>query len=161
MCVDNYELIYRIIETNLREINNQGNLPIPYVSPWLSLKKDLKAVLADVALRIRQVWRISGEKQPFLGFNIIIIISIISFLFLVFSYFPELKKYINKGLSNNQEIIQGVSSSNAPSLPIKKNTSKNNKVSSGATTFEERLSRFSKPDNTISVSYTHLRAHET
>ena len=38
-----------------------GNLPAPYVSPWLEFARNLQALLADLQLRAQELWRRNGE----------------------------------------------------------------------------------------------------
>ena len=38
-----------------------GNLPAPYVSPWLEFSRNLQAVIADLQLRAQELWRRNGE----------------------------------------------------------------------------------------------------
>ena len=38
-----------------------GNLPAPYVSPWLEFSRNLQAVFADLQLRAQELWRRNGE----------------------------------------------------------------------------------------------------
>ena len=38
-----------------------GNLPAPYVSPWLEFSRNLQAVFADLQLRAHELWRRNGE----------------------------------------------------------------------------------------------------
>ena len=41
-------------------------LPAPYRNPWRSLADDLRAVVADVRLRLQEVWRRNGEGSLWL-----------------------------------------------------------------------------------------------
>ncbi len=34
-----------------------GRLPVPYISPWKSLRQDLNGAIADLRLRLRELWR--------------------------------------------------------------------------------------------------------
>ena len=38
-----------------------GNLPAPYVSPWLEFSRNLQAVIADLQLRAQELWRRNVE----------------------------------------------------------------------------------------------------
>ena len=38
-----------------------GNLPAPYVSPWLEFSRNLQALFADLQLRAQELWRRNGE----------------------------------------------------------------------------------------------------
>ena len=38
-----------------------GNLPAPYVSPWLEFARNLQALFADLQLRAQELWRRNGE----------------------------------------------------------------------------------------------------
>ena len=38
-----------------------GNLPAPYVSPWLEFSRNLRALFADLQLRAQELWRRNGE----------------------------------------------------------------------------------------------------
>ena len=38
-----------------------GNLPAPYVSPWLEFARNLQALCADLQLRAQELWRRNGE----------------------------------------------------------------------------------------------------
>ena len=38
-----------------------GNLPAPYVSPWLEFARNLQALFADLQLRALELWRRNGE----------------------------------------------------------------------------------------------------
>ena len=38
-----------------------GNLPAPYVNPWLEFSRNLQAVFADLQLRAQELWRRNGE----------------------------------------------------------------------------------------------------
>lgn len=38
-----------------------SDLPAPYRNPWLALRDDVGAVLADARLRLRELWRRNGE----------------------------------------------------------------------------------------------------
>ena len=37
------------------------NLPAPYVSPWREFGRNLRALAADLRLRIQELWRRNGE----------------------------------------------------------------------------------------------------
>ena len=38
-----------------------GNLPAPYVSPWMEFARNLQALFADLQLRAQELWRRNGE----------------------------------------------------------------------------------------------------
>ena len=42
-----------------------GNLPAPYVSPWLEFARNLQALFADLQLRAQELWRRNGEGDLF------------------------------------------------------------------------------------------------
>ncbi len=44
-----------------QSLNKQSDLPAPYNSPWKALGQDLKAVSADLRLRVREIWRRNRE----------------------------------------------------------------------------------------------------
>ena len=44
-----------------QSLNKQSDLPAPYNSPWKALGQDLKAVSADLRLRVQEIWRRNRE----------------------------------------------------------------------------------------------------
>ena len=40
-----------------------GNLPAPYVSPWLEFGRNLQAMAADLRLRMQEIWRRNREGE--------------------------------------------------------------------------------------------------
>ena len=40
-----------------------GNLPAPYVSPWQEFGRNLRAMVADVRLRVQELWRRNREGE--------------------------------------------------------------------------------------------------
>ncbi len=44
-----------------QSFNKQSDLPAPYNSPWKALGQDLKAVSADLRLRVQEIWRRNRE----------------------------------------------------------------------------------------------------
>jgi hypothetical protein len=42
-------------------VRESGSLPAPYANPWSSLAQDLRAVSADVRLRLQELWRRNRE----------------------------------------------------------------------------------------------------
>ena len=44
-----------------QSLNKQSDLPAPYNNPWKALGQDLKAVSADLRLRVQEIWRRNRE----------------------------------------------------------------------------------------------------
>ncbi len=42
-------------------VEESGSLPAPYANPWSSLAQDLRAVAADLRLRLQELWRRNRE----------------------------------------------------------------------------------------------------
>ena len=42
-------------------VPESGSLPAPYANPWSSLAQDLRAVAADLRLRLQELWRRNRE----------------------------------------------------------------------------------------------------
>ena len=49
------------MESELQPRHEPGNLPAPYVSPWVEFARNLRALLADLQLRAQELWRRNRE----------------------------------------------------------------------------------------------------
>lgn len=48
-------------EPSSRDQPSSGPLPAPYANPWSTLLENLRAVVADLRLRLQELWRRNGE----------------------------------------------------------------------------------------------------
>ena len=49
------------MDSELQPRHEPGNLPAPYVSPWVEFARNLRALLADLQLRAQELWRRNRE----------------------------------------------------------------------------------------------------
>ena len=82
---------------NKKDSSDISGLPVPYINPWTSLKRDIKSIGSDIFLRIRELIRRNQEGEllslPFLPKYLKVISFPFMFIFVIVIIFYILSRY--------------------------------------------------------------------